>query len=93
MWTLPQKAEGGSAMTTKEEVKAFVKGILGGYVSTDNWGYCKGCGRWKDLRYGYCYECCIDAEWEAGLISESKYLEEKKRISLIAKRAKKSKNG
>jgi len=44
------------------ELKAYVKGIANGYVSTDSWGYCKCCGTWKDLRYGYCYPCCVKAE-------------------------------
>ena len=39
------------------ELKMYVKAVLGGHVIADNWGYCKGCGDWKDLRSGYCFNC------------------------------------
>ena len=27
------------------------------YVSIAQWGNCKVCGAWKDLRYGTCFPC------------------------------------
>jgi len=39
-----------------EEVKAFLKS-KNVYVSAENMGYCKGCGRREDLRDGYCFDC------------------------------------
>lgn len=57
------------------------------YVSTDNWGFCKGCGNYEDLREGYCYECCIRAEYKAGLITEEEFKKELARIEALQKQA------
>jgi len=29
----------------------------GTYVSIEQWGNCKVCGQYKDLRYGSCFHC------------------------------------
>ena len=26
------------------------------------WGYCKRCGRFKDLRFGVCFDCATEEE-------------------------------
>jgi len=44
-----------------EELKAFVKGVKNGYIIQENWGYCKKCGKYEDLRMGFCFDCCVPA--------------------------------
>jgi hypothetical protein len=53
------------------------------YVTREDWGCCKGCGHWRDRRYGYCYECCIEAELEKGLISQEEYQKELKNLTKL----------
>ena len=40
-------------------IKAYVKAVVGGHVVTDNMGYCKKCGEYKDLRMGFCFDCAF----------------------------------
>jgi hypothetical protein len=40
------------------------------YEVKENWDYCKGCGRWEDLRYGYCFDCATIAEQLSELNSD-----------------------
>jgi len=42
------------------------------YEVKENWGYCKGCGRWQDLREGYCFDCATIAEQLAELENDLK---------------------
>jgi len=47
---------------TKEqirELKAYIEGVLGGKVIMEQMGYCKKCGKYKDLRNGLCWDCAI----------------------------------
>ena len=30
------------------------------YLVKESWGFCKSCGKWDDLRMGYCFPC-VDA--------------------------------
>ena len=39
------------------EIKAFVEGVLHGKVITENMGNCKRCGKYDDLRMGFCFDC------------------------------------
>lgn len=39
------------------ELKSYIKNIVGGHVIADNFGYCRGCGEWRDLRYDHCFNC------------------------------------
>jgi hypothetical protein len=43
-----------------EELKAFLK-AKNCYVATESMGYCKKCGKWKDLRSGLCFDCAVPA--------------------------------
>lgn len=42
------------------------------YISSDQWGICKICKRWEDLRFGVCFDCATAAEKEAVLKGELK---------------------
>lgn len=42
-----------------EELKAYVEGVLGGKIVTENMGYCGKCGKWEDLRFGVCFDCAF----------------------------------
>jgi len=41
----------------KDELKAYVEGVLCGYLATDNMGTCQKCGKHEDLRCGLCFNC------------------------------------
>ena len=43
------------------------------FVSSDEWGICKGCKRLEDLRFGWCFDCCTKAEKEAVLSGKMKF--------------------
>ena len=47
---------------TKEEIdelKAYVTGVMNGYVVTEQMGNCKICGKYEDLRCGVCWDCAM----------------------------------
>lgn len=44
-------------MREVDELKAYVKGVLHGKVITEQMGNCKRCGKYADLRYGFCFDC------------------------------------
>lgn len=43
-----------------QELKAYIKAVVNGYVITDNMGHCNKCGEWKDLRMGHCFTCVFE---------------------------------
>lgn len=44
-----------------DELKAYVHGVKGGVIVTEQMGYCKRCGKWQDLRFGVCFDCAMSA--------------------------------
>jgi len=44
-----------------DELKAYVEGVKGGIVITEQMGHCKHCGKWEDLRLGVCFDCAVPA--------------------------------
>ena len=47
---------------TKDEIaelKAYVEGVLHGYVCMEHVGVCKKCGKREDLRGGLCFGCSV----------------------------------
>lgn len=44
-----------------KELKAYVEGVLHGYVITEQMGNCKICGKYEDLRFGVCFDCAVPA--------------------------------
>lgn len=43
--------------------------MSGPYITTDHWGHCRLCGRWRDLRGGVCLACAERAEAEGQGVS------------------------
>ena len=50
------------------------------YVSMEDWGFCKSCGKWNDRRFGVCFDCGDYTVTDNKLVWDARHPERKWRV-------------